>query len=594
MAVSGRLRPQIQPKSDRNLVPFISERLPTEVFLSEEIRFDVSSALDWFTQIVIHDIRFRHLFPEIMASYLDGLPSSTRIGFYGCGESSTRLVQTFPDSVKKHQAVFFSTQSDGKNEFHGFTKKTLQDILEDPPEIIFIMSHHYEKTMLSMLSSVDRNRIFTIPETIVKGIRRGHLHDVIQWADNEIDKLADQLNHLFNDKHEKVMGYVAISFGHHIPAFLKELKSNGYKIVVFTTDDVHKPISMETMVEQGFIDYYHSTASIGMLQYEVTRIVKLFRFSHLHFFLIHTNAGFIEAIIRQDACPVTVEYDDFMPLLFDDKPYLERFSRLSGTPRQTLLDQQKFIYTHAAGIVYKDAPETLDFLDNKYGQRPPALFQLPLIDRDFINTSKSLKKLSEKDGRIHIVFPHGLHVNPMFETFFDHRTLFRTIEILNARGIHFSIYNSLDTTGQGYEDYIMLAQDNPLFDYHFCVPFYDFLPVLSQYDFGWASYDFIHGDRFAFYIKTTMGKKIFSYVNAGIPTIISPELEHMCRYILRNHIGEAVGSKDWHRLDSILASFDFDAFRKGLDHVRNELDITSQAQRMTRFFDKITQDSGTR
>lgn len=575
------------PRQSKQAQYFTEVSLPNQTISDVSSASDLSLVSDWFTQIVINDIRFRHLFPQIIASYLDEMPASSHIGFYGCGRSALDMVETFPESVKRHNAVFFTTYKDESADFHGFPKKTVEDIVSNPPDLIFIMSHAHEKTMLSQLETLDRKTVLTLEEVITQCIRTEHLDEVVQWMDKEIDGLAGKLNAMFQNG-DKVMGYVAISFGHHIPAYLKALRQKGYKIVVFTTDDVHAPIPLDEMLTQGYIDFFHTTFSSGMLQYEITRLVKRFTFSHIHFFLIHTNAGFIESVMSQHACPVTVEYDDFMTVLFEDQTYFETFSRLSRTSKDKILDQQKYIYTHAAGIVYKDAPETFDFLEKKYNHRPPALFQLPVIDRQFVNASKSVKKLSEEDGRIHIVFPHGLHLNPMLETFFDHRTLFNTIEILNAQGIHFSIYNSLDITGEGYEDYIRLAEGNELFDYHFCIPFYEFLPVLSRYDFGWASYDFIHGDRFDYYIKTTMGKKIFCYVNAGIPTLVSPELAHMCRYVRDHDIGICVGTGDWPDLKKNLSSLDMSRFQKGIDAVRNDLSIDRQAERLASFYDRVT------
>lgn len=553
-----------------------------------ETEQDTATEPDWITLLPVQSPEFHNMIPDILATYLETLEPDMTIAFYGCGDLARQLVRCFPGSVSRHRACFFTTSQQDDSEFEGFLKTDVETILKNPPEKIFLLSAHYEKSMLEALEPLDRKSVQTITDFVTNGIEPRHKKAIINQIKKNIEAVKHDLTTLFNPT-DRVLCYMAISFGHHIPMFLKSLRNHGYKIVVLTTQDVGLPMPAETMVSDGYVDYLYSSAGAGFLFYELEQLLKIYHFSHIHFFLLHTNGHLIEMVMNKADCPVTVEYDDFMTVLFEDEQYLEKYSRLSGVHPDRLLAQQKFIYTHAAGIIYKDAPETLDFLEEKYNHRPPALFQLPVVNPIYFHQNRRPSKLSEQDGRIHVVFPHGLHLNPLLETFFDHRTLFNTIEILNAQGIHFSIYNSLDATGQGYEDYIRLAETNELFDYHFSVPFYDFLPILSRYDFGWASYDFIHGDRFGYYIKTTMGKKIFSYINAGIPTIVSPELHHMCRYITQNTIGLCAGSDDWPHLEQILAGFDHDDFQIGLEHVRNELDIQKQAQRLASFFDETIQ-----
>lgn len=551
-----------------------------------ETEQDAATEPDWITLLPIHSPEFHNMIPDILATYLETLEPNTTIAFYGCGDLARQLARCFPASVSRHHACFFTTTKQDDPQFEGFLKTDVETIVKNPPEKIFLLSAHYEKSMLEALESLDRKSVLTITEFVTNGIETRHKKAIINQIKENIKTVKHDLTTLFNPT-DRVLCYVAISFGHHIPMLLKSLRNNGYKIVVLTTQDVGLPIPAETMVREGYVDYLYSSAGAGFLFHELERLLKIYHFSHIHFFLLHTNGHLIEMVMKKANCPVTVEYDDFMTVLFEDEQYLEKYSRLSGIQPDQLLAQQEFIYTHAAGIIYKDAPETLDFLEKKNNYRPPALFQLPVVNPIYFHQNQRKSKFSEKDGRIHVVFPHGLHNNPLLETFFDHRTLFKTIEILNDQGIHFTIYNSLDATGQGYEDYIELSENNDLFDYCFCVPFYEFLPILGRYDFGWISYDFKNINRFSYYIKTTMGKKIFPYINAGLPTLVSPELEHMCRYVVDNGIGIPVSSNEWADLHTILNAFDMNRFYENLDIVRQDLNIDRQAERLASFLGEI-------
>ena len=247
----------------------------------------------------------------------------------------------------------------------------------------------------------------------------------------------------------------------------------------------------------------------------------------------------------------------------------------------------------ADGIIMKDAPETLDFLADLYGHRPGKVLHFyPYFSEEWA-AGAAVEKLSSQDGAIHIVYAGGIVNDPKWHNYPLYRSLLAAGRCLAAQGIHLTIYNASDATGEGFEAYLALDRESPCFHYHPGVAYADLKTVLPQHDFGWFCFDFSEARENPFFHKITMGSKVFSYLEAGLPILISPEQEFMARLITEDlGIGLRLAFADLPKLGAMLASVSWEPVRERLREAQKRWTYEEHGHRLRTFYETLAAPEG--
>ena len=237
-------------------------------------------------------------------------------------------------------------------------------------------------------------------------------------------------------------------------------------------------------------------------------------------------------------------------------------------------------------MILKDSPEVIDHLEEMYRHRPSWLHYFPYPCREF-SPSASTAKRSKTSGGTHIVFAGSLHNDSRWHPYPSSPTRPSTpFGCSTDQGIHFSIYNGLDSNGAGYEEYLELASHNPLFEYHFAIAVRSTLPsLLAAHDFGWFCFDYSAAPESPFFHKTTFGSKIFSYVEAGLPVLISPDITYMCSVVESLGIGLPLSFTDIPHLSETLRQTDVNRLLDGVRRAQQELSMDRQIPRIVEFYE---------
>ena len=90
---------------------------------------------------------------------------------------------------------------------------------------------------------------------------------------------------------------------------------------------------------------------------------------------------------------------------------------------------------------------------------------------------------------------------------------------------------------QDYNDFEALDAENPLFNYHHAVPIHKLPDLLKKYDYGWYCLDYRNITHDPRYFETGLGSRLFTYMAAELPVIISAEHRHMAELIGEHQIG---------------------------------------------------------
>jgi hypothetical protein len=366
------------------------------------------------------------------------------------------------------------------------------------------------------------------------------------------------------------------------------LKANGYKVVVIASHDkLNGSLSIADFKNQGFYDFCHTTYFYDLL---LPILLKEIDFDLLHAIVTTASPRPLANALAHKRCPAVVEYCDFKEILFDsDECFLQTMTREELVKEKQAFEQ---IYKLSDGMILKDSPEIIRHLTAKYAHPPPPWLEFSSYAAlNYRPNHHDVRKYSEETGRMHVVYSGTLSNHPESHAYNHHKTLLTIARAMDAQGISFTIINAGDTCGEGYREYLKLAEALPLFHYRFAVPHNELAGELARYDLGWIGYDFSEAKECAFFLKTTFATKVFNYMEAGLPTLISQEIECQCRWIEEHGIGKGILVADIDSIDKTIGKLDFCAMRGNIARLLPSFSMEANIGRLLDFYDKILDTS---
>jgi len=226
------------------------------------------------------------------------------------------------------------------------------------------------------------------------------------------------------------------------------------------------------------------------------------------------------------------------------------------------------------------------FLQEKYAVSAPTIqFQSYAIGK---NMPQEKRTRTEHDGPPRLVYAGGVHSNrdPRNDGYYLTRSLLRIVPLLTAQGLRFDIYNCYDESGQGFEEFYALMDREPLFTYHHSV-LIDKLPEeLARYDYGWYGLDFSQAVASDQFYKECFGSKFWTYIEAGLPIIMSKEHEYMAGLAAQYGIGIPFCMDDVKELKSRLGRYDYHTLKENVRKARAVFSMEKQIDRLLSFYEK--------
>jgi hypothetical protein len=174
------------------------------------------------------------------------------------------------------------------------------------------------------------------------------------------------------------------------------------------------------------------------------------------------------------------------------------------------------------GIARKDRPSTL-------------FFPLYCDDDHFVD---NMPKVSETE--IHLVYAGGVAGSHRDPKHYGNIQFFGLIGTLTRQGLHFHIYPSPTNIRADVEEYEALARTNPRFHFHDPVPQERLAGELARYHFGILPFFKELSEQSAEKLKYATTLKLFNYLEAGLPIIVSRDLEYQSWILKRYGAGVAI------------------------------------------------------
>ena len=286
---------------------------------------------------------------------------------------------------------------------------------------------------------------------------------------------------------------------------------------------------------------------------------------------------------------VVFEFYDIASLSFSKEDAIELWGK---TKTELGFFSERFACERCDGLIIGYSPEAHEILKNRYHITAPMLEFHSYVCDEFISDDNG--KYSDVDGNIHLVY--GGFVAPSYspEKFFGDVQFHRLIEKLTKQGIYFDIYISPHVSPprikQQFGDYILLSEKEALFNFKKGLPPDEVTSEFSKYDFGAMINLFDRGTFSEEHNQNRLPGKFFTYLEAGLPIIISEEMQYVAKLVKEYGIGIVVSQKDLDNLPEIINSYDQEKLNANVKKAREELSMKKHIGRLIDFYEQVMQN----
>ena len=547
-----------------------------------------SGAMEDVAVLIAGDRQYEALRADMIARWLTRLPENTSVGLYGCGGTGRCLAEHHSEALNGYDVRFITSLNDEKSLFYGFPKLNVKVIADSPPTIIVLLSATYEDSMKLNLQHLNDITVKSMTDVITAVCTEQDCYSYIDKIKADAARVADEIHVAIPNT--RSICFILNNFGFNALELFRLLRAKGFAVALIFFEGVPIPIPRENLVVEGFADYVHIASSQAYLNLFLPALMAHDAlFGVVHCWTQLRNHEILLRLVKEARCPVVVQYDCFLPFFFEDKEHGEMFAQEIGQIPENVQAVSRKLYMRAAGVLIKDDPVVVDILEKEYGYRPRhVLCQLPSVVLE--EPSIPSEKYSQRTGHLHVVYVQSLHRTKMRSGLFSMSYLFETVETITSQGIHFTVFNNLDTDGTNYRDLIALSRNNPLFSYRYRLPFEQLIEELRYYDFGWLGCDPQLAKILPTVFATNLQMKLLVYIHAGIPSLIAPEHNFCARLAEGLGVGLCVAHYQLPELHKLLANFDYSTTLKQLRKAQLLLDIKQTIPVLTAFIEEILSD----
>jgi hypothetical protein len=128
---------------------------------------------------------------------------------------------------------------------------------------------------------------------------------------------------------------------------------------------------------------------------------------------------------------------------------------------------------------------------------------------------------------------------------------------------------------------------NNYFHFHHSVSQDQLATELNKYHFGLLPFFKINSGQSADKFKYATTLKLFNYIEAGIPILVSEDLVYQNWIIKRSNAGLTIREGDISRLKEIISGIDYSALVAGLISKREEISLKTHIHRLFTFYRQV-------
>src|SRR5437868_7680768 len=213
-------------------------------------------------------------------------------------------------------------------------------------------------------------------------------------------------------------------------------------------------------------------------------------------------------------------------------------------------------------------------------KRPPLLFFPLYCDNDFFQANT--KELRQDD--IHLVYAGEIMGSFRDKKQFGNVQFHELIDTLSKQRIHFHVYPSPSTLPLYFEEYKQIERQNSFFHLHNAVAQDALAKELSKYHFGIIPFFKANTNQSDDKYKFSTALKLFNFIEAGIPVLVSEDIEFQCWMALRYSAGISIRKNDIPSLRNIIEKTDYRKLVNGLLQEREKISLKRNIKNLVDFY----------
>ncbi len=203
-------------------------------------------------------------------------------------------------------------------------------------------------------------------------------------------------------------------------------------------------------------------------------------------------------------------------------------------------------------------------------------------DLFFIENKKNM------ESEVHVVYAggvSGLHRNAKHYGNIQFQYL---INYFTEQHIHFHIYPSPSNIKADYDDYIEIAKHNNYFHFHHAVSSEKLSAELSHYHFGIIPFFKNLSGQSDLKFKYSTSLKLFNYLEAGLPIIVSEDILFQQKMVMRYNTGISITYSDLKTIKAELTQQKHEALKNNVMIARQNLSLQHNSKRLLNFYDSFS------
>ena len=328
----------------------------------------------------------------------------------------------------------------------------------------------------------------------------------------------------------------------------------------------------------GYVEQFSNNEWDGVFlfrnQYHLKRILK-----HLKkVYLYHAFApkSFYPDLVRQFVKePFVIDMQDVFTCYYGLAPKVRWLKKELPFERNCLL--------YSNGIVAHSIEPNIGFRMYAAKNKPHTIFFPLYCDNDkFLNNNKK----PEED--IHIVYAGGVAGSHRDKTHYGSIQFHELIKLLDGQQVHFHIYPSPSNFKADYEEYVQIAQTTEHFHFHTPVSQEVIAAELNKYHFGIIPFFSTNSSQSQDKYKYATSLKLFNYIEAGIPILVSEDLLFQSWIVRRYNAGIIIGKEDLTRIREVVLRLDYSKLVEDLIKRREEISLKIHIPRLLKFYQEVT------
>jgi len=355
------------------------------------------------------------------------------------------------------------------------------------------------------------------------------------------------------------------------------------------TGEFETIILMESPWLGSFVEKYFDTVYVYDSIYTLANILKKVNPYLIHVLGCSYYSEYFAILAKLlSKCTMVFEFFDIPSLSISKEDLMEMHGKANA---ELIYFSEKFACEKSDGLIIGYSPEAHEILKNRYHIKAPMLEFHSYVCDEFISDSNG--KYSNLDGNIHLVYGGNVAPSHSREKLFGDVMFHSLVEKVIKQGIYFDIYCTPHSSSikfkQEFLDYILMAKENHLFKFEKGIPLNEATKRFAKYDFGAMIYLFGRGGFLNEHNSTRAPGKIFTYMEAGLPILISEESQYGAKLVKEYEIGIVVSQKDLDNLPEIINSYDREKLKANVKKAQKELSMERHIGRLVSFYEEAHQ-----